>query len=238
MTLPPCIENMGALSTYGSCLDRAKRIGCPTKSLSCDRRILEAGQHLFLESDDPSQVCLVAKGAVSLYNMLRNGRRQIISFKFPGDFVLLGPHQFSFQSVTLTELRLFPLAGFQNAAFANSSLLSKILDAVNLDLSRAYDLLIVVGKGDPRAAVASFLLEMSGRSAIRESESIYLPMLRTDIADYLGLTHETVSRVFSAFKKEGLIELLRAREVRLKNYPLLKSLAGREGRSNPAKPHN
>jgi CRP-like cAMP-binding protein len=209
--------------------------------LTCSGRNLSPGQHLFVGSDRQSHVYLVRSGVLCLYSVLRNGRRQIVSFRFPGDFIAPDPgatHRFSAQALTICEIRQFPLTAFRKAMSHDGALLTRLYDLVRKDLSAACDLVCVLGQHDAEASVAAFLLDLDARLAPSEGadDLILLPMLRIDIADHLGLTHETVSRVFTAFKRRGFIQLIRGRRVRLENRSALVALTGRtsDARDSPA----
>jgi CRP-like cAMP-binding protein len=233
--IPACILNIGGASPPCDgerCLNRGRSHDHRVGGLTCRGRDLEPGQHLFVGTDIQSHVYLVKRGTLCLYNMLRNGRRRILSFKFPGDFIVSGfgrEHRFSAQAVVPAEIRQFPFAAFHSAVSNNRQILARLYDMVSADLSSAYDLVSIVGQHDAEASVAAFLLALDARVASRgdDNDFVLLPMLRVDIADYLGLTHETVSRVFTSFKRRRLIQLIRGRRVRLENRPALATLAGR-----------
>ena len=216
--LPSCIQNIGierAPSTCGgaNCQTYARR-------LSCIRRKLSPRQHLFLQGDAQNHVYLVKSGAMCLYKLLRNGRRQIIGFKFPGELIALGhdtKYRFCAQAIAATELRSFQSHALHAAAVEDSRLMSKLYESVAGDLARAYDLALSVGQRDAEDSVATFLLTVETRAKAEsaDGETLSLPMSRSDIADYLGLSLETVSRIFTGFKRRGFIELSGRRGVRL-----------------------
>jgi len=228
--LPPCIVHIGADSAcYGctstECMAQYRDVG-----LSCSRRKLAARQHVFLQGDAQTHVYLVKIGAMRLYKMLGNGRRQIIGFKFPGDFIALGhdaKYRFSAQAIVATELRSFPIAAFHAVAGGDLRFLTRLYDALADDLGRAHDLALTVGQRDAEGSIASFFLDFDARMRARgtSGEVLVLPMPRADIADYLGITHETVSRIFTQFKKRSLIELHGHRGVRLIDRVALQALA-------------
>lgn len=162
-----------------------------------------------------------------LYKSLGNGRRQIVGFAFPGDFVGLGldtKYLFSAQAVAATELRAVPKSEFEAIAREESRFSTKLFEAVSADLVRAYDLALTVGQRGSEAGLAAFLLEMHARTSAADSMDVLLQIPRTDIADYLGVTTETVSRTFSKLKKRGLIEMKGRRRVRLVNRAALEEL--------------
>jgi CRP-like cAMP-binding protein len=233
ITLPPCISNIGNEAgidgpqfhcNHPACLGEYRLLG-----LACHRRRLAARQHIFLQGDPQNQVYLVTSGAVRLYKLLQNGRRQIMGFKFAGDFISFDRepiHRFDAQAITPTELRSFPTAAFYAAAGNDARFLLKLYNAVSSDLSRVHDLALTIGQRDAEGSMAAFLLDIDARIQYRSADGfLSLPMLRGDIADYVGLTHETVSRIFTQLKKSGLIALRGRSGVRLLNRPALRALA-------------
>lgn len=106
------------------------------------------------------------------------------------------------------------------------------------ELSSAYDLISILGHHDAEASVAAFLLDVDARAGLHADAAgvVVLPMLRTDIADYLGLSHETVSRILTSFKRKGLIDIGRGRTVRIKERSALALLAGKTECAAPLGP--
>ena len=198
---------------------------------------------MFLGSDERLHAYFIRSGAVCLYKMLRNGRRQIVAFKFAGDFVIpgtSGTHRFSAQAMTAAELRVFPLAAFRAAAAEDARFLARLHDMAIAELSSAYDLISILGHHDAEASVAAFLLDVDARAGLHADAAgvVVLPMLRTDIADYLGLSHETVSRILTSFKRKGLIDIGRGRTVRIKERSALALLAGKTECAAPLGPYS
>lgn len=237
--LPPCVENIGTdqPSACGKA-DCSEHI----RKLCCTRRTLHSRQNLFLEGDPQTHVYLVKTGAMCLYRMLHNGRRQVIGFKLPGEFIALGyePHyRFCAEAIGATELRSFQTWAFHAIAAADSRFLLKLYESVAKDLSRTQDQAVSVGQRDAEGSVAAFLLDLAARlSSADTGAPLSLPMSRADIADYLGLSLETVSRVFTGFKRLGLVDLCGRRGVRLVDRGTLRSIAdvtgpGRDGHAPP-----
>ncbi|MGP8120776.1 MAG: helix-turn-helix domain-containing protein [Xanthobacteraceae bacterium] len=229
--LPACIESADARHACDACLrDRSNEH--LAAGLSCAKRQLGTGQDLFVGSDPQNHVYLIRSGAVCLYNMQPNGRRQIVAFKFAGDFIIPlrnATHRFSAQAMTSVELRQFPLAAFRAAASQDARFLGKLHDMAVAELSAAYDLISILGHHDAEASVAAFLLDVDARAALHMGgmDDVVLPMLRTDIADYLGLSHETISRILTSLKRRDLIDLARGRTVQIKDRSALAALAGK-----------
>lgn len=234
--LPPCIQNIGTKRVPSAC--GSSDCLAYVRNLSCTRRKLQPRQHLFFQGDTQSHVYLVKTGAVCLYKLLRNGRRQIIGFKFPGEFIALGydsKFRFCAQAIAETELRSFQTSDFHAVAVKDTRILLKLYESVALDLSRAYELTLSVGQRDAQDSVATFLLTVEAR-AIAESDggdTLTLPMSRADIADYLGLSLETVSRIFTSFNRRGFVELSGRRGVRLVDRAALRALSGARADDRP-----
>lgn len=225
--LPPCIRQIGAEGAALACgsADCAASYRMP----NCSRRKLTPSQHIFLQGDKQSHVYFVKAGAVRLYELLRSGRRQIVGFKFPGEFIALGydaKHRFSAQAMKASELRSFASPAFHAAAANNSRFLLKLYEAVAKDLSRAYELTLSVGQRDAKGSVAAFLLNVEARAANANGKTPILSLPpRGDIADHLGLTLETVSRIVTQLKRDGIIELHARGGVRLINHAVLQAAA-------------
>ena len=189
-------------------------------------------QHIFHQGDEQRYVYSVTSGFIRLYTLLSNGRSQIIGFKSPGDFVALeydSKHRFSAQAVTATELRSVPTASFYAAASGDPQLLLKLYNVVCEDLARSHDLVLSIAKRDAEGSMAAFLLDIDARASAPsvKNDFVLLPMLRGDIADYLGLTNETVSRIFTHFKKRGFIEVRGRHGIRLTDRRGLRALSDR-----------
>ncbi len=201
-------------------------------SVPWSRRRLSPRQHVFHQGDDQTHVYVVKSGFVRLYSLLSSGRCQVIGFKSPHDFVAFeysAKHRFSAQAVTATELRSVPMATFFAAASEDPQFLLKLYNTACEDLSRAHDLVLTIAKRDAEASIASFMLEVDARATARRTtaEFVALPMLRGDIANYLGLTNETVSRIFTMFKKRRLIEVRGRYGIRLIDRRTLRGIADR-----------
>lgn len=206
--------------------DRLDRM-CPAGK----QRLVAAKEHIFCEGDRAAQVYRVEAGHVCIYRMLPDGRRQVIDFAYPGDFIGLGAlkeHGASAQAVTRTRLRSFSAAALHEMARHDAALALRLYEAMAEELSAARDLLITVSQRTASERVAAFLLALSRRNKRRgeKEHEIVLPMTRTDIADFLGLTIETVSRTFTKLRSEGLIDLEQCILVTVRDMQALERAAG------------
>ena len=153
----------------------------------------------------------VANGAAKLVAYLSTSREQIVAFGFPGELIHVpraAQHSFSLIALEATELLAMPANSLLAASGKDSTLLRLATEQTILALGRSRANAIMLGTRSARERLAGFLLNMFERGARRDDPvgTVTLPMSRTDIADSLGLTIETVSRQFSEMRKIGLIE--------------------------------
>lgn len=188
---------------------------------------LRKGEQLFEEGDEADYFYQVVSGAIRSYKLLSDGRRQINAFHLRGDIFGLeadGEHLFSAEAlgdVSVVSYRRCRLDAItrENPAFAD-----KIMTATLRNLARAQAHMLLLGRKTADEKIATFLLDMAGRIS-RDDEHFELPMQRSDIADHLGLTIETVSRTLTRFARSGLISLLPAgRSIGLCNRLALQGL--------------
>ncbi len=207
-----------APAALGGSVDTSHRYTSSTANALSDgifsgpTRTVEAREHLFCEGDQASHVYQVEIGHVCISRMLPDGRRQVIDFAYPGDIIGLGAivtHAASAQATTKTRVRCIPMAKLHDIAARNIALSRKLYEALSCELLAAREHLFTVSQCTAAERVASFLLALSRRNARRGEDpaEIVLPMTRTDIADFLGLTIETISRTFSKFRADGLIDI-------------------------------
>jgi CRP/FNR family transcriptional regulator len=191
---------------------------------------LDAGETLFYETDEAGHLFTVATGTLRLHKMLPDGRRQITGFVLPGDFLgLSGRDGFSYSAEAVTEAGIcrFPRRELEALFDEFPRLEKEILWKARDELIAAQEQMLLLGRKMPAEKIASFLLGLSRRAERWEmpSDPVLLPMSRGDIADYLGLTVETVSRTFTRLKSEGVIELPEAHRVVLSDRERLEELA-------------
>lgn len=193
-------------------------------------RIVNAREHIYREGDAASHVYKVESGHICIYRMVPDGRRQVLDFAYPGDIIGLGElgvHAANAQATTKTRLRCIPIASLHEIARQDHRVGILLYEAVAQELLAARELLFTVSQRTAAERVAAFLMALSRRNARRHEDpsQIVLPMTRADIADYLGLTIETVSRTFTKFRVEGLIDLEQFILVTLQKADALSALA-------------
>jgi CRP/FNR family transcriptional regulator len=230
----PNIGNVDRARAYHACAGVESVDGHQICVLPWTRRKLTPRQHVFLQGDDKSHVHLVKTGFLRLYALLSNGRRQIIGFRSAGDFVALesgSKYRYSAQAVSATELHSVSTSTFYAVASSDPRLLLRLYNLLCDNLAAAHDLVVTIAKRDAEESMAAFLLDIDARAPARKAKGdfVVLPMLRGDVADYLGLTSETVSRIFTNFKKRGYIEVRGRHGIRLTNRRALTEISDRNG---------
>lgn len=193
-------------------------------------RTFNAREHIFREGDAASHVYKIEAGHVCIYRMVADGRRQVMDFAYPGDIIGLGSvgaHAASAQATTKSRIRCIPVAGLHELVRIDQHVGLKLYEAMSQELLATRELLFTVSQRTAAERVAAFLVALSRRSERRgeDPSEIVLPMTRADIADYLGLTIETVSRTFTKFRVEGMIELEQCILVTLLDLRALVALA-------------
>jgi CRP-like cAMP-binding protein/DNA-binding protein H-NS len=185
----------------------------------------DRNQEIQAEGEPALYFYQVIRGAVRTYKLLNDGRRQISAFQLPGDIIELGTAEdycFSAEAISPSVLRFAKRSAILDLAGRNSDLAVEIWRRTARNLQSAQEHMVLLGRKNADERLASFLLEMSGRSG---SDSIVeLPMSRQDIADYLGLTIETISRMLTHLESCAAIRREGGRRLELHNRAALNVL--------------
>jgi len=192
---------------------------------------LRSGQTVFNQGDASRYAYTIASGAVRLSTMHSAGHRQIVAFLFAGDMFGLESdrmHGLSAETLCRTELLLYPRALVERSGEALGISESNIVSLVRRDLAIAYSHLLVVGRQTAAERVASFLLKLMGDERICNGRVLELPMGRLDIADFLGLTMETVSRSLGTLRRKGIIGIPQRHRIEFKDVIALTLMAAGE----------
>jgi CRP/FNR family transcriptional regulator len=193
-------------------------------------RRVDAKEHVFAEGDTRTHLFRVESGAICLYKVMPDGRRQVLGFAYPGDLIGFGSlpeYQFNAQATKPAQLRLLSWSTVQHTARHDAALSLKLYEAISNELAAAHDLLLTTGQRSAAERVAAFLLAMSRRArrSGQDANVIDLPMTRADIGDFLGLTIETVSRTFTKLRQQRIIDLAQSARVHLVDIEALEELA-------------
>ena len=172
-----------------------------------------AGETVFAQEQMTTSFYNLVDGVMRLYKLLPDGRRQIIGFALPGDFLGLAAssrHNFSADAIGSVELCQFSRSGFARFSEDKPDLLRRINELAVRELSQAQDHIVLLGRRSAEEKVATFLIGWRDRLSKLGSPSatVPLPMSRLDIADYLGLSIETVSRTFTKLEREGVLDIM------------------------------
>ena len=177
---------------------------------------------IYGENEPANYIYKVVSGAVRTYKVLSDGRRQIGGFYRPGDIfgVECGEtHTLSAEAITACKVRVIKRAGLVSLAARDGDVAHMLWDMTARELQRAQAHVILLIK-TAQERVAGFLLEMAGRRDA-SCDEIELPMSRQDIADYLGLTIETVSRTLTQLEKAHAIAVPTSRRIVLRDRAAL-----------------
>lgn len=186
-------------------MDEFENIGRHIHFVACET--------VFAQEDVTTSFYNVLDGVLRLYKLLPDGRRQIVGFALPGDFLAMATaerHGFSADAIGPVSVCQFPKAAFARFAEHRPALLRRINELAVRELNQARDHMVLLGRRSAEEKVATFLV--CWRDRLQQfrgpSRVVPLPMNRQDIADYLGLTIETVSRTFTKFEREGVIDIV------------------------------
>lgn len=194
-------------------------------------RHFQAGEILILNDSSGRDAFTVKSGDLILFKMLSDGRRQVLGFLFKGDFMGIDKRTESgigIQALTDVEICHFQPSYFYKFIHEAPNLEDEILRLTFEDLNNARSHLTVLGRKTAVERVASFIQYMVARGVQAGGcvDTAFLHMTRGDIADYLGLTTETVSRIFSMLKRDGSIQLFELGGVRLLKPEKIEAMAG------------
>jgi len=186
---------------HDSELDAFERIVTPVRR--------EPGQAIFHEGDAAEHVYNITEGVLKTFKLLPDGRRQITGFSFEADFLGLAlgdgeafPH--TAEALTTVHLCQMRRKDFEGMLERFPRMERRLLGMARDELAVAQEQMLLLGRKHADERVASFLVSLAERAQRfgQKGDMLSLPMTRTDIADYLGLTLETVSRTMSRLKRE------------------------------------
>jgi CRP/FNR family nitrogen fixation transcriptional regulator len=183
-------------------------------------------QEIYAEGDGADCWYKVISGAVRICKLLADGRRYIGEFCFSGDCFGLDSatmRNFSAEAVSDAIVMRLPRKATEQLVDQNPALARLLRETMLRDLMNAHSRMLMLGRMTAPERVAAFLLEMFDRRDA--TRTLSLAMSRNDIADYLGLTIETVCRLLSAFKREGAIAIPNAHQVELHDRAALEAIA-------------
>lgn len=200
-------------------------------------RTYEPGQEIVAAGEKTDFLGSVVDGVVALSKTLADGRRQTVGLMFPSDFVgrAMRPiAPFDAVAVTPVKLCLFTRARFERVLNETPPLKRRLLEMTLDELDSARDWMLLLGRKTAKEKIATFLVILARRAAALDNRKpgdgleVNLPLTREAIADYLGLTIETVSRQVTSLRKAGIIELVDTRTVRVPDFLALIEISGED----------
>jgi CRP/FNR family transcriptional regulator len=175
-------------------------------------RRVAAGETFVSEGEAATHFFNITEGSVKVYKLMPDGRRQITGFLFAGDLLGLAvndTYTYSAEALTPVTVCLFRRPQLERLLDDFPKMEKRLLAIASNELAAAQEQMMLLGRKTAQERIASFLLMLARREGRygRSGDKLHLTMTRTDIGDYLGLTTETASRVFTSFRKRGWIEL-------------------------------
>jgi CRP/FNR family nitrogen fixation transcriptional regulator len=180
---------------------------------------------IFGEDEPAEYLYRVVSGAVRVCKLMSDGRRQIGAFYLPGDLFGLEAddfHRFSAEAICDSEILVVKRAALMARSPVNGPTIAEMWVQTMSHLRQAQNHMLLLGRKTAQERIAAFLLEMGERSS--RSGALELPMCRQDIADYLGLTIETVSRTLTQLEREGVISIPVSRRIVVRDRAVLDEL--------------
>ena len=188
----------------------------------------DRGKTIFNEGDPAEHSYRVVSGAVRLCKHMADGRRQIAQFLLPGDFfsfVEMAEHSFTAEAVADTVVASYPQRQIERMIDERPALRRYFGSLLTRRVKDVQNHLVMLGRQTAKEKVASFLMMLVDRTGAEDGSRIEILMTRQDIADFLGLTIETVCRVLSAMKRAKLIDISGLHELIIRNTNRLCTLA-------------
>ncbi len=191
------------------------------------RLSVKRGEEIVGEGNAADYCYKVVSGSVRLVKLVADGRRQVCEFLVAGDFIGLtadAHHYFTAEATADSVLMRYPCRRVESLIAGDPALAQHVHKLTTSGLRRAYERMVLICHKSAQERIAWFLLEMGKRSA--GSDTFMLPMTRADIADYLGLVIETVSRVLTQLKVAGTIQVRNINRITLVDRDALEAATG------------
>jgi len=196
------------------------------------KKPLKRNEHLFQMGSSFHSIYVVRSGSLKTYSPTVDGQEQVTGFHLPGELLGLdaigkGTHPCAAKALEMTSVCEVPFSNLEHLTQELPSLQHQLLRLMSKEIFDDQELMLLLGKKTAEARLSAFLLSISLRFKQRgfSSSEFYLSMSRNDIANYLGLAVETVSRMFTRFQEDDLIEAER-KHIIIKNRDDLQKIAG------------
>lgn len=181
------------------------------------------GEEIYAQDEDADLIYCVVRGSVRTTHLQADGRRQVGDFYYEGDVIGVevgARHRFSAEALAGCEVLALRRSG--SAAYETGRVERMIWAATATELRRTQSHMLLLGRATACERVARFLMDIANRF---RGEFVTLPMSRQDMADYLGLTIETISRMLGRLQSDGVIEFSGARKYRVRRPGCLSDMA-------------
>jgi CRP/FNR family transcriptional regulator len=196
-------------------------------------RDYSAGREIMAAGEESPVVGSIVRGVVKLTKTMPDGRTQMVGLLFPGDFVghaMRARAEYDAVAATEVTLCLFQRRPFETMLRERPALEKRLLEMTLDELDAARDWLLLLGRKTAREKLASFVLMLARREAVAPQGAsgvqVALPLTRAEIAEYLGMTIETVSRQFTKLRSDGVIAFDSSRALRVPDMDTLVAEAG------------
>lgn len=193
---------------------------------------MHKGDHAYRENDEFESVYAVRSGCLKAYKVTGDGKEQVTGFYFPGeifgvDGISKNKHGVSAKALETSAICEIPFRRLEDLSVKIPSLQRHFFQLMSHEISNDQQLITLLSKNSAEERIAALLISISARSARLKLSptSFRLPMSRTDIGNYLGLTVETVSRIFSRFQKAGLLAVDH-KEITILEMESIREMAG------------
>lgn len=196
-------------------------------------RPVQKGEHLFYQGDEFKSVFAVRTGTVKTYTLTNDGEEQITGFHLASELVGLESYDSitypsSAKALETTNVCEIPVDRLDDLAGRMPELRRQLMRLMSKELREEQQMMLLLSKKSAEERIASFLINLAARFKRRgfSGTSFRLTMSRADIANYLGLAVETVSRVFTRFQKQGMLESTgSAKDIVISNFDELTAMA-------------
>ncbi len=194
-------------------------------------KTIEAGQSISWRGDDLTHFSSVVSGIASLTRTMEDGRTQMVGLLLPSDFIgRPGRETVEFDVTAVTEVTLcrFERKPFENLVERVPHISQRMMEMALDELNAAREWMVLLGRKTAREKIATFLEMIVRRSTVpgRPVQEYILPLTREEIANFLGLTLETVSRQLSLLKKEGVVSFKDRRQFNVIDLAALHDASG------------
>lgn len=183
---------------------------------------------IFSDGDDADYTYKVVSGMVRLCKMMSDGRRQIAEFLLPGDFFgfeWLDAYSMTAEALSNVVVVRYPRSRLDVLREESPDVQRRLMTLLSHDLWAAQNHLVMLGRQTAKERVASFILALAERVGAKDGDVLDIPMGRQDIADYLGLTIETVCRAISELKRNHLLSIPNRTQIKVRSLEALQDVA-------------